>query len=655
MSYLNTPRLTFSGKFQADVSTVNNDPTHFNNSTFNPVYQDYQSGLDLNGWWNPDGTGNWRLIDCTVQSVTYRDGTVETDPSNDPVIGMSISDSNTRTAAKLVDLDSQQQMVSEIWGLLVRLVDKNGTALFSGNYKVAPFTNIWFNRSVDKQADSAAGAIYTSVIQNLNYDMAGYVESSRFIKELLEEMRTVGIYELSCQFNVDRYNGDNISPDFTLGRMVGAIGVAYPNEPKHFVAGRQLFMSPGVGGFNYGVALYDKNSKMLAIDLANSLQFGEGGMVMDVGKLELFIQTADSQISLGELNYKDPDWYLKYAGILTLAVSDENDSLLQSNPLFIAQVQTAPKNAFVTTEVTGISPVFTESTQYVRADQFVFRLNPDTDTSNNNFTIDLYATNLGAPVPAGTAISVIQSGLFNQNQGVTGPLPTTIKTQQYSFLPPYLSPGDASTPNGNFLPLDQVPNGYNSPPQPVNGIPVAALGISSDQTKPATCTTDANGKASISVPFSDPENARELQYYSSSSLTESAPPYTLTSFSPQQFMDGQYYNINYWLGAGPAANANSSNFVSIMIYNGAPQTPPNPVQWEDIQPIMQQYANLYPIMSKGIFNLASQTDVDQNAQILKVVFSKDPHDPNYMPATRDLSAYKLGLILQYLDQVLAKG
>ena len=31
MSYLQFPRLAFTGKFQADVSTVNNDPRHFDN------------------------------------------------------------------------------------------------------------------------------------------------------------------------------------------------------------------------------------------------------------------------------------------------------------------------------------------------------------------------------------------------------------------------------------------------------------------------------------------------------------------------------------------------------------------------------------------------------------------------------------------------
>lgn len=657
MSYLNTPRLTFSGKFQADVSTVNNDPTHFNNATFNAAYQELTSATNpgglMYGWWNPDGTGNWRLVGCTVQSVTYRDGTVETDSTKDPVIGMLISDSNTRTAAKLVDLDSQQQMVSEIWGLLVRLVDNEGTQLFSGSYKVAPFTNIWFNRSIDKQADERAGAIYTSVIQGLDYNLAGYIEKSRFIKELLEEMKKTESYELSIQMNVDRYHGNFGTPEFSLGRLTGAIGIAYKEEPKHVVMGRQLFQASG--DFNYGVAVYDANSSSLMVDLANSLQFNKSG-ILDIGELELAIQLPNSTVSLGKIDYKKEGWYMQYGGISQLPVSSDNLSLLNKNPLLITATPTGSSEP---------ATVFSECAEYVRADQFVFRLDPDTNPSNNTFTIDLYASNLGAPVPAGTKINVIQSGLFNQNQAMNGSLelPQSINANNtspgsisgYQCFPPYLSPTTDSTLNGNFLPLSQLPNGYYSPPQPVNGVPVAALGVSSDQIAPATCTTDSNGKASISLSFSDPGLVRELQYYNSSSSTESSPPYTLESFSPKQYMDGQYYNINYWLGAAPASNANQSNFVSILIFNGSQQTPPNPVQWEDIQPILQQYANLYPIMSKGIFNLASQSDVDQNAEILKIVFSKDPHDPNYMPATRDLSAYKRNLILTYLDQVLAKG
>ena len=42
MSYLNALRLHFAGRFQANLSTVNNGPGHFDNAIFKPRYQDMQ-------------------------------------------------------------------------------------------------------------------------------------------------------------------------------------------------------------------------------------------------------------------------------------------------------------------------------------------------------------------------------------------------------------------------------------------------------------------------------------------------------------------------------------------------------------------------------------------------------------------------------------
>jgi len=65
-SYLSRPRIHFSGSFQADVSTVNNDPANF------------RDGANLTGnlAWNPLGTGEFRLFDTNVTSVVYINGTM---------------------------------------------------------------------------------------------------------------------------------------------------------------------------------------------------------------------------------------------------------------------------------------------------------------------------------------------------------------------------------------------------------------------------------------------------------------------------------------------------------------------------------------------------------------------------------------------------
>ena len=57
------------------------------------------------------------------------DGRAFSNADEDPVVGMLIGGSNSRVAAKIVDLDPQEQMVSQIWGLCVRLEDRQGVPL----------------------------------------------------------------------------------------------------------------------------------------------------------------------------------------------------------------------------------------------------------------------------------------------------------------------------------------------------------------------------------------------------------------------------------------------------------------------------------------------------------------------------------------------
>ena len=576
MSYLNTPRMTFSGRFQADVSTVNNDPTHFDNANFKPEFQQFQTADAQNGWWNPDGTGNWRLIGCTIQSVTYRDGTSTTDPSKDPIIGMSLTDTDLRTAAKLVDLDPQQQMVSQIWGLVVRIVTNEGTNIVKGDYDVAPFMNIWFNRSVDMSADGGAGAAYQSVLKNVEWE-ENYVKS-RYINELREVLEENNSDELSIQFNVDRYIGDNTSPEFTLGRMTGSIGPAFTDEPKQFVAGRQLFPH-GTSTLNYAAAIVDESSKSLVIDMGNALQAGALGAVHESRNLHLAVDTSEndktSYVEIGKIDYAAPNWYLGTSGICSFPLTDDQIELVQSHPLVMLKKVTEQVDSLTSKIRTTVAPVMVESLDYVRAEQPVFRLNPC-----DLCTFEFYATHMGKPLPnAEIHIQDITKDSF-------GPTPPAVGEPALPFL-------------------KQFPN----------------------QT--AVLKTDQNGKASIQFEVADPGN-------------------------PREYIDGQVYALSYNLSTQDfSKDCNDSNFLSLLIFSGKPTNIDVPTWDNFIQPVMQQYANLYPLMSKGLFNLADKNVFDKNAQILKLVFSKDPEDPNYMPATRDLSAYKQKVILEYLDSVIA--
>ena len=136
MSYLDVPRLHFAGTFIADPSTLNNTPQNFDPST---VITSQNDG------WNPNGKGQWQFLNCQVQSVVYDDGTISTD---DPVIGRPVQGTDQPQIAKLVDLDSEQQMVSEIYGFQVQLSDSSGSAVLVGNFEVGAFYDIWFRATV---------------------------------------------------------------------------------------------------------------------------------------------------------------------------------------------------------------------------------------------------------------------------------------------------------------------------------------------------------------------------------------------------------------------------------------------------------------------------------------------------------------------------
>jgi hypothetical protein len=179
MSYLGFPRLHFSGQFQADPSTVNNNPTNFNDKTFTPI--DQQPGADgINGSWNPAGKAYWRLRNCRVQSLYYSDGTYCDDSGLDPLLGLPLQDSRGRVSGKLVDLDPEQQMVSEIWGLQIRLGEDGVPNSFQSEFEVAAFVDIW-PRFLTGGPDSFFSAMYQSVLSSIQWSSD---TTSRFLQEL---------------------------------------------------------------------------------------------------------------------------------------------------------------------------------------------------------------------------------------------------------------------------------------------------------------------------------------------------------------------------------------------------------------------------------------------------------------------------------------
>jgi hypothetical protein len=576
MSYLNPLRLHFAGQFQASISTVNNvsgnfNPDHFKTPADKQARWTNESKF---GGFSTYGDAAWRLIGCNITSAFMPGGL----PSSDPILSLLIADSDSKVSAKLVDLDSEQQLVSEIWGLQVRIADGNGNTLLRGDFEPAAFMDIW-NRHIGKSSDASAGAQWQSVLKNLEWaDVSEYP----FLKSLRAEAAD-GL--LSIKFNVDAYNMDSTALGYLRGRITGTIGPASVDEPRQFVRGHQLaavYISPQTTPFpvptnnlNWCVASVDEAAGKVYLDLGNAIPtIGAANDLANVGDLTL--QTADGSLVLGTLpasTYAGSAWYGSTAGVVEFpaqgSLTADQIQTLRTSPLCITGIDPQGNPTGVAEASDGL---------FVRADRFVYRLNPLPDEPDNTVHVPIYATQFGAPLK-GVPVSAY---VYNDQ----------LQPQQSLY--------------------------YNEGSDINIGTPDSAITFPT-----ATTNTDANGKTFLPITGSDPGKPRDP-------------------------IDGQVYGIALNLPGQAQVPASLWHFISLLLWSQF--TPDKPTTWwGSIQPIFQQYANLYPVMSRFL-DMGDYDQVSQPhpAHMLHLAFGLDVSNPNSMPVTRDLSWAKRQAILKWL-------
>jgi hypothetical protein len=437
MSYLNPLRVHFAGTFQAAPSTVNNDPAHFNNETFLPRYQKYGPGA-TDGWWNPRGNADFRLIGCKVTSAWQGGKPV----SNDSILQCLIADSNTRVPAKLVDLDSEQQMVSEIWGLEVRICKTDGTTLVKGHFEPAAFADIW-TRFPTGQPDSFFGAMYQSVLVDLQWTD---VSESPFLSAL---KTAASSGKLSIKLNVDGFDDNVKSPTFTQGRITGTIGPALADELAHLILGRHFLQAPQ-NPLNCCVATVDEPAGLIYVDLGNAIPTASaGGALQNLGTLTLaciFPNDARNNpvppLLLGTIPYLDAGWYTTTAGVAAVPVSAGNMHQAQSNALGLLLTVAGQTTDGIAEPLDGL---------YVRADQFVFRLEP-----RQTAQVKLYVTAFGKPLAGATVVSIIDAtqlqGQAVSNTGTAPPVGVPANAIEFPCRVVTDSSGVATLPIGTSNP-----------------------------------------------------------------------------------------------------------------------------------------------------------------------------------------------------------
>lgn len=621
MSYLSLPRMTFSGQFEADVNTVNNDVRNYSVETFQPRFQKPSEPLPdnkkrYNGWWNPSGTNNFRLLNCAASGVVSEDGAAVSD---DLALELRVEAQLSRTSAKIVDLDPQFQFASGIWGMRIALM-AGDRPLMSGELLPPCFRDIYFGRLLlpngdPVKASPGASARFTGTLVRLFFDPKA--ESSPFLRALQLAARH-NDDQLSMSLLTYGYVRTPGDSRFTTGRIIGSIAPRRVNEPLSFVAGRRFAPTPlkdnpfaGVSGIGYMDAALDDARKRISVDFGNSLPLMLSSNGPDAtigpkamgplrvvvlkeadtlteapdGSLHLTAATTNNQTiartqyePIGVLDQYDTQWFLTTGGIADFSIPPAAKAIIADHPLAILYNETPSGSVIAIREtIAGLC---------ARADDFIKRVDSVPESWVTS-TTSIYAMRYGAPFPNA---------------------PLTV-----ALLPPTNEDGGTGP--------DQV-----DPPQ----VPIPLINTPRDAIRyNDAIIADERGVATMRFDARNPGN-------------------------PRRYLDGQIYVFNYEFKATGASTPPMLEQIAAHVRDAF--TPPMQPSWEeDIAPILTQYSYLYPIMSRGLFSLSDYATVAEHPRLLFHAFSLPIEDANYMPATRDLSAGKRRMLLDWLASFLPEA
>lgn len=381
MSYLEYPRIHFSGRFQADPSTINNDPKHFDTDTFVPRYQQPEAPSGLLSSWNPRGSAAFRLDRCVVTGVvgTGTGGPVR-DPGTDPLVGGALRDTDQRVSAKIVDLDPYQQASSEIYGLRLRLFDHLGRPVLSGDFVPTAFADFWL-RYPQATNPAFGGTSYQSVLDNVEF----FDVDSPVAREL--RAGTSGD-RLSIKINVDGYDPDATSSTFTWGRIVGTIGCHRDGEPYHVLSGRRLRRQAGAP-LQHAQCRLDRSARLLHLDLGNSIPTdGVGGSLAAPGPLHVALLPTDAEPRVvATLDDLDDNLYHTAAGIVSVPLTESEASQAVDTPIGLL---TADRQVLLAEAADG---------SCIQADTSIFRIYPEAPgpEPSTKTEVTFHATRFGEP------------------------------------------------------------------------------------------------------------------------------------------------------------------------------------------------------------------------------------------------------------------
>ena len=260
-------------------------------------------------------------------------------------------ESTKGTAAKLVDIDPDAQVVSEIWGLSIEIED-----FLRGDFQRTSFQYMSPKmRGVNGMP--GLGARYQSVLTNVTFG-----PNVGISKVATEMMNLIGIkQELSIAFNLDLMDVDHLSKSFTYGRIVGSIGINGRESYPYFNVGRMMkpiqvqnnMFQPNYQFNTFQFILTEStgpdepDERKMLIDLGNSLPINKAGDVSLENRLSFGLIPKSKEISYTNVIFPlqghsfkpTTDEYLKWSGIYEISVPSGNDFNTKESRFVLCEVK----------------------------------------------------------------------------------------------------------------------------------------------------------------------------------------------------------------------------------------------------------------------------------------------------------------------------
>lgn len=609
-SYLQTPRINFVGRFRADISTINNFDYNYLLSAIGQHSQIFD-------YYNPQGTGTWAMIDCVVTSVVYTDenssskSQIITSPSKDSVIGLPLINNPDRAFAKLVDVDPYQQRSSTIYGMDLGInwdpsKGKSQENAFIGDFVPAVITSDLWERQIVNPDESLHQPMASRSISRLENIKWSSTLTSRVLKRFKEANKSLSI-KLSV-FNYSRIPTETL---FTYGNLVGSIGIAEEGESLSYPENRVMLPLPAddiplsddhpCNSTDKWVftTYFDVKGSRMTVDFGNSFKIDVHGTFCHFYPFYVGIAISTPTVSIsGEekisevkiidgIPYMEKDWYKSTAGVSEFTLSEPQKKMIYNNKVLVVILYD------ISTQK-PLSVVVKEPDIY-----------PICHFNSPSLISEVSTTKFCARIlleenPFLVRPNEYQIHRMEMNDEVT----VILKARSFGLVPKAMKVKlvDLSYTNANGY-LE-----YNSTVEVDRGIAKFHF---------------------IAGNVSNPRNDMRI--------------------------DGEVF----WLGYCSEdcidkcdRCSESTDFGNLLVFLvWSPVIYRKPYFWDvDVQPILQQYENLYPVM-KNLMKLGDYDDVTEprNVHLLTMSMSLDINHPSYMPVTRDLSPTKRRMILDWLN------